>query len=92
MHQDSSYITTMVALYPSIPHEDEVETLRERLAKSENFKLPVNDTVKIAEFVPKHNTFEIHGKIKQQVTGKEIGTKFASIMFAFTLMRQIQNF
>ena len=33
----------VVALYPSIPHEDGLETLRERLVKSEDLKLPVND-------------------------------------------------
>ena len=40
----------VVALYPSIPHEDGLETLRERLVKSEDLKLTVNVIVKMAEF------------------------------------------
>ena len=67
----------MVALYPSIPHEDGLETLRERLIKSEDLKLPVNDIVKMAEFVLKNNIFEFNGKVKKQVAGTAIGTKFA---------------
>ena len=67
----------VVALYPSIPHEDGLETLRERLIKSEDLKLPVNDIVKMAEFVLKNNIFEFNGKVKKQVAGTAIGTKFA---------------
>ena len=33
----------VVPLYPRMPHEDGLETLRERLVKSEDLKLPVND-------------------------------------------------
>ena len=33
----------VVALYPSMPHEDGLETLGERRVKSEDLKLPVND-------------------------------------------------
>ena len=67
----------MVALYPSIPHEDGLETLRERLIKSEDLKLPVNDIVKTTEFVLKNNIFEFNGKVKKHVAGTAIGTKFA---------------
>ena len=67
----------MVALYPSIPHEDGLETLRERLIKSEDLKVPVNDIVKMTEFVLKNNIFEFNGKVKKQVAGTTIGTKFA---------------
>ena len=50
----------MVALYPRIPHENGLETLRERLIKSEDLKLSVNDIVKMAEFVLKNNIFEFN--------------------------------
>ena len=36
------------ALYPSISLEDGLETLRERLVKNEDLKLPFNDIVKMA--------------------------------------------
>ena len=44
----------VVALYSSIPHEDGLEILRERLAKSEDLKLPVHDIVKNAKFALKN--------------------------------------
>ena len=44
----------VVALYTSIPHEDGLEAIRKRL-KSEDLKLPVNDMVKMAEFVLMNN-------------------------------------
>ena len=60
-----------------------LETLRERLAKNEDPKLPANDIVKMAEFVLKNNIFEFDGKVKQQVAGTAFGTKFASLMHVF---------
>ena len=53
-----------LSLYPSIPHEDGLETLTERSAESEDPQLPVNDIVKIAEFVLKKNIPEFNGKVK----------------------------
>ena len=49
----------------------------ERLVKCEDLKLPFNDIVKIAEFVLKNNIFEFNGKVKRQLAGTAIGTKFA---------------
>ena len=67
----------VVALFSSIPHEDGLETLRERLVQSEVLKLPVNNIATMAEFVLKNNILEINGKVKQQVSGTAIVTKFA---------------
>ena len=68
----------MVALFPSIPYEDGLETLRERLVKSEDLKLSVKDIVKMAEFVSREfSVFEFNGKVKLQIAGTAIGTKFA---------------
>ena len=66
----------VVALYTSIPHEDGLEAIRKRL-KSEDLKLPVNDMLKMAEFVLMNNIFEFNGNVKQQVAGIAIGTKLA---------------
>ena len=35
------------------------------------------DLVKMAKFVLKNNYFEFNGKVKQQISGTAIGTKFA---------------
>ena len=67
----------LVTLYPSITHEDGLETLREGFVKGEDLQLPVNDIVKMAEFVLKNKIFEFNGKVKQQIAGTAIGTKFA---------------
>ena len=80
----------VVVIYPSIQHEYRLETLRERLVKSEDLKLPVNDLVKIAEFVLKNNIFEFNGKVKQQVAGTAIGTKFAPT-YACIYMDEIET-
>ena len=64
------------AFYPSISHENDLETLGERLFKTEDLKLPVNDIVKLAEFAPKYSIFEFNGKVQQQVAGTAVGTKF----------------
>ena len=51
----------VVAFYPSIPYENGLETLRERFVKSEDPQLPVNDIVKMEEFVLKNNILEFNG-------------------------------
>ena len=51
----------VVAFYPSIPHENGLETLTERFVKSEDPQIPVNDVVKMVEFVLKNNILEFNG-------------------------------
>ena len=78
-------IADVVVLYPILY----LETLRERLFKSEDLKLPVNDIVKMAEFVLKNNIFEFNGKVKQQIAGTtiELILNLLPLMHAFTWMR-----
>ena len=80
----------VAALYLSIPHEDGLETLRERLYKSENLKLTVNDIVKVVEFVLKNDIFEFNEKVKQQIAETAIGTKFAP-PYACINMDEVEN-
>ena len=47
----------MVDYYPIIPHKNGLETLINMLIKSEDLKLPVKITVKMAEFFFKNNLF-----------------------------------
>ena len=51
--------------------------LREALDKQDKKCIPTEDLIKMAEFVLKNNFFEFNDKIKQQVSGTTIGTKFA---------------
>ena len=67
----------VVRLYPSIPHEAGLRALREALEKQDKKCIPTEDLVKMAEFVLKNNFFESNSKIKLQVSGTTISTKFA---------------
>ena len=60
-----------------MPHEAGLRALREALDKQDKTCIPTEDLVKMAEFVLKNNFFELNSKIKQQVSGTAIGTKFA---------------
>ena len=51
--------------------------LREALDKQEVKCIPTEGLFQMAEFVLKNNHFEFNSKIKQQVSGTAIGTKFA---------------
>ena len=66
----------VVGLYPSIPHEAGLKTLVKTLNNRTNKKVSTEDLVKTAEFVLKNNYFEFNGKVKQQISGTAIGTKF----------------
>ena len=75
--KDSILITAdVVGLYPSIPHEARLKVLENALNSSINKKVSTEDLVKMAKFVLKNNYFEFNGKVKQQISGTAIGTKF----------------
>ena len=67
----------VVGLYPSIPHEVGLRALREALNKRDEKTIPTQELLKMEEFVLKNNYFEFGTKIKQQISGTTIGTKFA---------------
>ena len=67
----------VVGLYPSIPHEVGLRALREALDKRDEKTIATEELLKMAEFVLKNNYFEFGNKIKQQISGTAIGTKFA---------------
>ena len=80
----------MTTLYPSISYDNGLKTLREKIVKSEDLKLRVNDIVKMTEFVLKNNTFEFNGKVKQQVAGTANNTKFART-YACIYMAEVET-
>ena len=76
---EGSFLVTadVVSLYPSIPHNEGISALKQKLEEEPSTKIPTNDLVKLAEFVLKNNLFEFNDKVKQQISGTVIGTKFA---------------
>ena len=80
----------VVGLYPSIPHEAGLNALREALDNRENKTINTEDLIKMASFVLKNNLFEFNGKVKQQVSGTAIGTKFAPT-YACIFMDKIES-
>lgn len=80
-------------MYHNIPHDAGRRALRQVLDRRNNKRISTNDLVQITEFVPENNYFEFNGKVKHQMFGTAIGTKFAPIhMLAFLWMKQKQSF
>ena len=73
---DAILVTADVtALYPSTPPIVGLKALREAWDKREQKKNFTKELVQMAEFVLKNNFLEFNGQIKQQISGKTIGTK-----------------
>ena len=66
----------VTALYPSIPHDGGLKTLREVLHKREQKKTPTEEFVQVREFVLKNNFPEFNGQINQQISGTATGAKY----------------
>ena len=84
----------VVCLYPSIPHDAGhdagLEALRKALDKRENKKVSTDNLTRMAEFVLKNNYSEFNGKVKKQISGTAIGTKFAP-PYACIFMDQVET-
>ena len=66
-----------VGLYPSIPHNEDLEILKKQLHNCYEKSIPTEDLVKMAEFFLKDNYLELDSNVKHQIYGTAIGTKFA---------------
>ena len=76
--QDAIMVTAdYVGLYPSLSHNAGLEALRKAFHNRENEKISTDGLAKMAELVLKNNYFELNGKVKKQISGTAIGTKFA---------------
>ena len=80
----------VVGLYPSIPHQDGLDALSIKLEQWEDKEIPTEDLLKLAQFFLKNNYFEFNSKVKQQVSGTVIGTKFAP-SYACTFMERMET-
>ena len=59
--------TDAVGLYPSIPHDEDLEVLRKQFNKINNKSNSTEDLVKMAEFVLKNNHFEFNSNVKHEI-------------------------
>ena len=66
----------VVGLYPSIPHDEGLEVLRNKYDKFIDKTVPTEDITKNV-FVLKNIFFEFNSKFYKQISGTAIGTKFA---------------
>ena len=82
----------VVGLYPNIPHEEGLSTLRKRLDLRQEKDVTISTLVELAEVVLKNNIFTFKEKTLKQKRGTAIGTKFAppySILFMAELEEEI---
>ena len=67
----------VVGLYPSIPHNDGMQALHQKLENRQDKTISSEDLMAMTEFVLKNNYFEFNSDIYHQQSGTAIGTKFA---------------
>ena len=89
--QNSILVTAdVVGLYPSIPQEVGLKALVEVREERESKQISTDDLIKLAKFLLQNNYFEFNGKVKQQVSGTAIKTKFAP-PYACIFMDQVES-
>ena len=67
----------VVGLYPNIPHEESLASLRKFLdTRMEKKKVTTETLLELAEILLKNNIFQFSQKTLKQVRGTAIGTKF----------------
>ena len=77
--ENATLVTTdVVGLYPSISHADGLKTLSTKLEERQDKSIATEDLLRMARFALKNNFVEFDSKIKQQISGTAIGTKFAA--------------
>ena len=67
----------VVGLCRSILHEANLKALYEKLGERVEKKIPYSDLVNMAEFVMKSIYFDFVSKVRKQISGTALGTKFA---------------
>ena len=82
----------VVALYPSIPHNEGLGVLRKALDSRADRSVSTDSLMDLAEVVLKNNMFEFNGRFYHQIRGTAIGTKCAppySILFLADLEEKL---
>ena len=89
--KDAFLVTAdVVGLYPNIPHEAGLKSLKEALDRRREKKISTEDLVKMPEFLLKSNYFEFDRSVYQQVSGTAVDTKFAP-PYACIFMDRLEN-
>ena len=82
----------VVGLYPNIPHEEGLASLRKFLDARKEKKVTTEILLELAEIVLKNNIFQLNEKTLKQLRRTAIGTKFAppyAIIFMTDLEERI---
>ena len=91
--QDAILCTVdVVGLYPSIPHDEGLESIREALNSRGDQSVSTETLLELTKLVLKNNFFEFNGEFCQQVRGTAIGTKCApsyAILFLAALEQKL---
>ena len=76
---NSILVTEYVAgLSTSIPHESDLNAIKEALENRQKKSVPVSDIPQMLEFLLKNNYFRFNGNLKQQLPDTATGTKSTS--------------
>ena len=81
----------VVGLYSSIPYGDSLDALPIKLDKRGDESLATEDLLQMAKFVLKRNYLEFNLRVKQQVLGTAIGTKFVTPYACIFMDRLLQT-
>ena len=82
----------VVGLYPSITHDEGLESIREALNSRSDQSVSTETLLELMKLVLKNNFFEFNSEFFQQVRGTAIGTKCApsyAILFLAALERKL---
>ena len=77
----------VVGLYPNIPHNLGLQSLRKRLNETGICKVPTEEIILIAETIFKNNYFEFNYKVCKQISGTAFGTRFSHLTIVFSWMK-----
>ena len=82
----------VVGLYPSIAHQAGLIGLREGVEVRLLKNIPIDDLIKMTEFVLSNNFLKFNGDPFQQISGMTIGTNFALPYVCICMDQFEQNF
>ena len=80
----------VIGLYPNIPHNLGLQSLRKWLNETGICKVPTEEIISMAEFVLKNNYFEFNEKVCRRISGTAIGTRFAPT-YACIFMNEMET-
>ena len=80
----------VIGLYPNIPHDEGLASLRKFLDASTEKKVTTETLLELAGIVLKNNIFQFNEKTLRQLRDTTIGTKFAPL-YAIIFMADLEE-